>query len=142
MSNDLNRCEYIGRLGKDPEVRYMPSGVAVANFSIAVNEAYKDKNTGEKINKVEWVNIVAWRKLGEICGEYLKKGSKVYVAGKSKTRKWQDQQGQDRYTTEIIASEIQMLDSRQPENGGVPESSRVPENGGVPESGFDDDIPF
>ena len=113
MSKDLNRGDFIGRLGRDPESRFMPSGGAVANFSIACGDDYRDKQTGQKVEQVNWINIVAFGRLAEIVGEYLKKGSKVYVSGKQVTRKWQDKTtGADRYTTEIVASEMQMLDSR------------------------------
>lgn len=141
MSNDLNRCEFIGRLGKDPEARYMPSGEAVANFSIAVGSQWKNKS-GEKQESTEWVNIAVFGKLAEICIEYLKKGSQVYVAGKIKTRKWQDKSGADRYTTEIVATDMQML-------GGKPESSTaapLPHVADTPNHGafidFASDIPF
>lgn len=110
--NDLNQCNFIGRLGKDPETRYMTNGDAVTNFSIAVGEKWAVKSTGEKQERTEWVNVVAWRKLGEICGEYLTKGSQVMISGKMSTNKWQDQDGNDRYTTSIIASNMQMLGSR------------------------------
>ena len=99
MSKDLNLCQFIGRLGKDPEVRYTPDGKAVANFSIACSDDYKAKS-GEKIEQTNWIKIVAWGRLAEICGEYLKKGSQVYIAGKQVTRKWQDKDGNDRYSTE------------------------------------------
>lgn len=108
----LNRCEFIGRIGKDPEVRYTQSGTAVASFSVACSEKWKDKN-GDKQESTEWVRCVAWNKLGEICGEYLKKGSLVYVAGKMQTRKWQDQNGNDKFSTEIIVNDLKMLDSRK-----------------------------
>lgn len=107
MANDLNQCNFIGRLGVDPEIRYLPQGGAVANFSIACNWKSKDKEGSE------WIKIVAYERLAEICGEYLRKGSKVFISGKQRTRKWQDQQGVERYTTEIIANEMQMLDGKQ-----------------------------
>ena len=143
MSNDLNRCEFIGRLGQDPEIRYMPNGDAVANISIACGESWKDKNTGEKQERTEWVRVSAFKKLAEIIGEYLHKGSQVYISGKMRTRKWQDKDGNDRYTTEIIADQMQMLDSRsgaQNDNQSPQEpANAVPE----PQGGFDDsDIPF
>lgn len=108
----INKVIILGNLGNDPEVKYLPNGDAVTNFSIATGESWNDKQTGEKVEKTEWHRIVAFRKLGEICGEYLKKGSKVYIEGKLQTRKWQDQNGGDRYTTEIVANDMQMLDSR------------------------------
>lgn len=107
----LNKCIFIGNLTKDPDIRYMPNGEAVANFSIACNESWKDKN-GQKQEKVEYINIVAYRKLAEIIGEYVKKGSSIYIEGRIQTRKWQTKEGQDRYTTEIIADQMQMLGSR------------------------------
>lgn len=109
MAKDLNMWQGIGRLGRDPEVRYLPNGDAVANFSIACGDDYKDKS-GNKVEQAEWVNIVAYRKLAEIIGEYLKKGSQVYVQGKLQTRKW-EKDGVTRYSTEIIANQMQMLGS-------------------------------
>lgn len=106
-----NHCSFIGRLGKDPETRHTQAGDAVCNFSVAVDESYKGKD-GQKVDKTEWVNCVAWRKLGEICGHYLTKGSLVAVSGKMQTRKWQDSNGQDRYTTEILLDEMRMLGSK------------------------------
>lgn len=108
----LNKVMLIGNLGRDPEVRYMPNGDAVANFSIATTENYKDKN-GDKQERTEWHNIVCYRRLGEIAGQYLKKGRSVYIEGKIQTRKWQDKEGKDRYTTEIIADEMKMLGGRE-----------------------------
>ncbi|MFI3190479.1 single-stranded DNA-binding protein [Crenothrix sp. D3] len=108
----LNKVTLIGRLGADPEVRYMPSGGAVANISLATNFRWKDKQTGEKKESTEWHRVVFFNRLAEIVGEYLKKGGQVYIEGRLKTRKWQDQNGHDRYSTEIIATEMQMLDSR------------------------------
>ncbi len=108
----LNKVTLIGRLGADPEVRYMPSGGAVANISLATNFRWKDKQTGEKKESTEWHRVVFFNRLAEIVGEYLKKGGQVYIEGRLQTRKWQDQGGHDRYTTEIIATEMQMLDSR------------------------------
>lgn len=106
-----NHCSFIGRLGKDPETRHTQAGDAVCNFSVAVDESYKGKD-GQKVEKTEWVNCVAWRKLGETCGQYLTKGSLVAVSGKMQTRKWQDSNGQDRYTTEILLDEMRMLGSK------------------------------
>lgn len=118
MARGINKVILIGNLGKDPEIRYTPSGGAVANMTIATSESWKDKNTGENQERTEWHRVVMFNRLGEIAGEYLKKGSKVYIEGKLQTRKWQDQQGQDRYTTEIVANEMQMLDSRGGASGG------------------------
>ena len=108
----LNKVTLIGRLGADPEVRYMPTGGAVANITLATNFRWKDKQTGEKKESTEWHRVVFFNRLAEIAGEYLKKGSQLYVEGRLQTRKWQGQDGQDRYTTEIIATEMHMLDSR------------------------------
>lgn len=108
----VNKVIIVGNLGNEPEMRTMPNGEAVANISVATSESWRDKNTGENREITEWHRIVLFRRLGEIAGEYLHKGSKVYIEGKLKTRKWQDQNGQDRYSTEIIADQLQMLDSR------------------------------
>jgi len=108
----LNKVTLIGRLGADPEVRYMPTGGAVANITLATNFRWKDKQSGEKKESTEWHRVVFFNRLAEIAGEYLKKGSQLYVEGRLQTRKWQGQDGQDRYTTEIIATEMHMLDSR------------------------------
>jgi single-strand DNA-binding protein len=107
----MNQCNFIGRLSADPEVRYLQDGTAVANFTIACGEKWKDKQ-GQQQEKTEWVRIVAWRKLGEICGEYLTKGSMVFISGKMDTRKWDDQEGNTRYTTEIVAREMKMIGGR------------------------------
>lgn len=112
MARGVNKVILIGNLGRDPEIRYMPNGGAVANLALATSESWKDKNTGEQQEKTEWHRVVLFRRLAEIAGEYLKKGSKVYIEGKLQTKKWQDNQGQDRYTTEIVGDELQMLDSR------------------------------
>ena len=149
MARGINKVILVGNLGRDPEVRYMANGQAVANVTIATSETWKDKNTGEQQEKTEWHRVVFFRRLAEIVGEYLKKGSKIYVEGKLQTRKWQDQQGQDRYTTEIIANEMQMLDSRGSGAGAnnFSESSPPPiEESQSPRMAtagdFDDDIPF
>lgn len=113
MSKGVNKVILVGNLGRDPETRYMPSGGAVTTLSIATSESWKDKQTGQQQERTEWHRVVFFNRLAEIAGEYLKKGSKVYVEGSLRTRKWQDQQsGQDRFSTEIVASEMQMLDSR------------------------------
>jgi len=152
MQRGVNKVILVGNLGQDPEVRYMPNGNAVANITVATSETWKDKNTGDNQEKTEWHRVVMFRRLGEIAGEYLKKGSKVYIEGKLQTRKWQDKNGQDRYTTEIVADQMQMLDSRG--GGGAPmESSsfdQSSQSSGAPAvapaagaAGFeDDDIPF
>lgn len=167
MARGVNKVILVGNLGKDPEVRYMPSGGAVANITLATQEQWKDKG-GEKQERTEWHNVVFYNKLAEIAGEYLRKGSQVYVEGSIRTRKWQDKEGKDRYTTEIIASEMQMLggsgggrgagggssapfDSAGGDSGyssrPAPSSGSKPQEstGGFDNSGFgdiDDDIPF
>lgn len=116
----LNKVLLIGNLGRDPEMRYMPDGSAICNFSIATTESWKDKNSGQKQEKTEWHNIVMYRRLAEIAGQYLKKGSSVYIEGRLQTRKWQDKNtGQDRYTTEILADEMKMLGGRGGSGGGA-----------------------
>lgn len=112
MARGINKVILIGNVGQDPEVKYMPSGGAVTNLSLATSETWKDKNTGQPQERTEWHRVVFFNRLGEIAGEYLRKGSKVYVEGSLRTRKWQGQDGTDRYTTEIVASEMQMLDGR------------------------------
>lgn len=118
MARGINKVILIGNIGQDPEVKYMPSGGAVTNVSVATSETWKDKNTGQPQERTEWHRVVFFNRLGEIAGEYLKKGSKVYIEGALRTRKWQAQDGTDRYTTEIVASEMQMLDGRG-ENTGM-----------------------
>ena len=150
MARGVNKAIIVGNLGRDPEIRYAASGAAVANVSIATTDSWKDKQTGENNEKTEWHRVVFFGRLAEIAGEYLKKGSQVYIEGRLQTRKWQDQSGQDRYTTEIVANDMQMLGSR---GGGAPaannfeggsgSSSSGQSSGGVrPTSDFDDDIPF
>lgn len=132
----VNKVIVLGNLGKDPEVRHLPNGDAVCNFSLATTESWKDKD-GNKQDKTEWHNIVIFRKLAEIAGEYLKKGRPVYIEGRLQTRKWQDKEGKDRYTTEIVADQMQML-------GGREEAKEVAKPTQVP-TGFEDmadDIPF
>jgi len=138
-------------LGQDPEVRYSPEGGAMANISIATSDIWKDKNTGEQKEKTEWHRVIAFKRLAEIMGEYLRKGSKVYIEGKLQTRKWQDKNGVDRYTTEIVAREMQMLDNRGGEvagNNAVQDSHNQAKSNGYapqadePKPDFDDDIPF
>lgn len=124
MANDLNQCNFIGRLGQDVEIKYLPSGEAVANLSIAVGESWKDKQTGAKQERTEWIRAVAFGKLADIMGQYLAKGSKVFIGGKMRTRKWQDQSGADRYSTEIVVKDMQMLDSRQ--EGGQQSQQQQP----------------
>lgn len=117
MARGVNKVILVGNLGQDPETRYMPSGGAVTNITVATSESWKDKQTGQPQERTEWHRVVFFNRLAEIAGEYLKKGSKVYLEGSLRTRKWQDQSGQDRYTTEIVAAEMQMLDSRS--GGGM-----------------------
>lgn len=142
----VNRVTLIGRLGRDPEQRFTQAGTAVANFSIAVSEQWKDKQTGERQEKTEWVRICAFGRLAEIMAEYLHKGSLVYIEGKLQTRSW-EQDGQTRYMTEVVAQQMQMLDSRGG-NGDSAPASRARQSGGSPpaqhvdDEPFDDDIPF
>ena len=156
MARGVNKVILVGNLGKDPEVRYSPNGGAVANITLATSESWKDKTSGEKQEKTEWHRVVFFGRLAEIAGEYLKKGAQIYVEGRLQTRKWQDKEGKDRYTTEIVAGEMQMLGGR--EGRGAPSefdqsadegrsSGRAPATaagGGksAPPSDFDDDIPF
>lgn len=140
--SSLNQCNFIGRLGRDPETRYLTNGDAVTNITLAVDESYKDKS-GNKIDKCEWVNITFYRKLAEIVGEYLIKGSLVYVSGKMQTRKFTDKDGIERYKTEIIASDMKMLSSKQ--NANSNESDPAQQRSDNANTGFDnmdDDIPF
>ena len=118
MARGVNKVIIVGNCGQDPETRFMPSGGAVTNLSIATSESWKDKNSGDQQERTEWHRVVFFNRLAEIAGEYVKKGSKLYVEGSLRTRKWQGQDGQDRYTTEIVASEMQMLDSRGGPQGG------------------------
>ena len=167
MAKGINKVILIGNLGAAPEIRYMPSGSAVATLSIATSESWKDKQTGERQDRTEWHRVAIFNRLAEVARDYLKKGSKVYVEGSLRTRKWQDKNGQDRYTTEIIANDLQMLDAK----GGPGDQSMPPEyemfsqqagdsapdfssdNGNMgtssagsssnhPDKNFDDDIPF
>ena len=147
----VNKVIVVGNLGKDPETRFLPDGKAVCNFSVATTDKWKDKATGDAKEATEWHRISSFGRLAEICGEYLKKGSQVYVEGKLRTRKWQDKEGQDRYTTEIIADAMQMLGSRSGMGGGEPRDTREPPAAGEsrpakkPAGQFqdmDDDIPF
>lgn len=168
----INKVIIVGNLGQDPETRYSAGGAAITNVSVATSDSWKDKQTGQMQEKTEWHRIVFFNRLAEIAGEYLRKGSKVYIEGKLQTRKWQDNNGQDRYTTEIVANEMQMLDSRgegQGMGGGAGGYGQAPQQGGyqqapaapqaAPQSApqgapqghaapppamdsFDDDIPF
>ena len=162
MARGVNKVILVGNLGKDPETRYFPEGGAITNVTLATSESWKDRNTGEQQERTEWHRVTFRGRLAEIAGEYLRKGSKVYVEGKLATRKWQDQQGNDRYTTEVQALEMQMLDSRSA-GGNMGDSSQNsrPNYQSAPATqqqapayqpkaqpamaepiGFDDDIPF
>ena len=147
MARGVNKVIIVGNLGNDPDTKYMPSGSAVTNLSVATNESWKDKQTGEQKDRTEWHRVAMFGRLAEIAAEYLRKGSQVYIEGKLRTRKWQDQQGNDRYSTEIIADEMQMLGGRS--GGGAPAmggGGGSPPPGAPPVGGggndFDDDIPF
>ena len=145
MARGVNKVILVGNLGQDPEIKYMPSGQAICNISIATTESWNDKTSGEKVEKTEWHRIVFFRRLAEIAGEYLRKGSQVYVEGRLQTRKWQDQSGNDRYTTEIVANEMQMLGGKGGGVASMPESSpssSQPEPAAAGADDFDDDIPF
>ena len=154
MARGVNKVIVVGNLGQDPETRYIPSGSAVTNLRIATNESWKDKQTGEQKDRTEWHSVAMFGRLAEIAAEYLRKGSQVYIEGKLRTRKWQDKDGNDRYTTEIIADEMQMLGNRA--GGGAstisdsPPPTNAPPTNAPPtnappqssENDFDDDIPF
>ena len=137
----INKAIILGRLGADPEVKRMQSGDAVANINIATSEAWKDKATGEKREKTQWHRVVLWQRLAEVAEQYLKKGDQIYIEGKIETRKWQDSAGQDRYTTEIRAQNMQMLGSSSGHGNQAQPSQSKPET--QPQhQGFDDDVPF
>ena len=158
MARGINKVILIGNLGRDPEMRYTQSQQAVANFSVATSESWTDRTTNERRERTEWHRVVCFRRLAEICGEYLHKGSKVYIEGSLQTRSWEGQDGQTRYTTEVVAREMQMLDSRG-EGGYVPQQEAGAPDPGAgpaqprtgpraepppppPEDDFEDDIPF
>jgi single-strand DNA-binding protein len=156
MARGINKVILVGNLGNDPDTRYLPDGGAVTNISIATSESWKDRNTGQQNERTEWHRVVFFRRLAEIAGEYLKKGSKVYIEGKLRTRQW-EKEGQKHYTTEIVADEMQMLDSRGDGmgggmgSGGYSQPARQNNGGGStpapaydspPPEDFDDDIPF
>ena len=161
MARGINKVILVGNVGQDPETRFSGSGAAITNVSIATSETWKDKQTGQPQERTEWHRVVFFNRLGEIAGEYLKKGSKVYVEGSLRTRKWKDKEGNDRYTTEIVASEMQMLDSRGGGQGGGDNYTPAQRSGGFDQSNanqsnnspsaapapagaddWDDDIPF
>ena len=137
----INKAILIGNLGRDPEIRYTPEGRAVANFSIATSDRWKDKESGEMQVRTEWHRIVAFGRLGEICGEYLAKGRQVYIEGRIQTRDWEDRDGNKRYTTEIVASQMQMLGGRDAAGGAIESTSRGAPQSPPPDTP-DDDIPF
>lgn len=148
MAKGINKVILIGSLGQDPEAKFLPSGGAVTNISIATSESWKDKQTGQPQERTEWHRVAIFNRLAEIAGEYLKKGSKVYIEGSLRTRKWQDKSGSDRYTTEIVAREMQMLDSR---NSGSPSPAPQAQQPAPAQLGnpapaafddYDDEIPF
>ncbi len=151
MARGVNKVIIVGNLGQDPETRYMPSGSAVTNFTVATNESWKDKQTGEQKERTEWHRVSMFNRLAEVAAEYLRKGSQVYIEGKLRTRKWQGKDGNDRYTTEIIADEMQMLGGRggggfggggggSQGDGGQGGGGNAPPQPGPDD--FDDDIPF
>ena len=141
-SRGVNKAILVGHLGRDPEIRYAASGAAIANVSLATSESWKDKQTGENQERTEWHRVVFFGRLAEIVGEYLKKGSQVYVEGRIQTRKWQDKDGNDRYTTEIVANDMQMLGGRSSGADDMPAANASGGGGGAPPADFDDDIPF
>lgn len=162
MARGINKAILIGNLGNDPDMRYTASGTAIANISLATAESWRDKNSGEQQERTEWHRIVFFGRLAEVVGEYLRKGSQIYVEGRIQTRKWQDKEGNDRYSTEVVANEMQMLGGRGGAGAGAPmntnSQARAPEArntapppdksapavrpGAAPADDFDDDIPF
>ena len=156
MARGVNKVILVGNLGKDPEIKYTASGAAIANLTIATTDSWNDKQTGEKVEKTEWHRVVAFQRLAEIMGEYLKKGGQVYIEGRLQTRKWQDQSGQDRWTTEVVANDMQMLGGRGGDAGGGqqqggggggfrnnPQPQQQAASKPATENDFsDDDIPF
>ena len=145
MARGINKVILIGNLGSDPEVRYLPSGNAVANLNVATSESWKDRQTGEQQERTEWHRVVIFGKLAEIAGQYLRKGSKVYLEGKLQTRKWQDQQGQDRYSTEVVIDingQMQMLDGRSDSAPQTQQRPRQQASAPAADDEFIDDVPF
>ncbi len=143
MSKGVNKAIIVGNLGKDPEIRYTASGSAIANCTIATSETWKDKQSGEKQEKTEWHRVVFFNRLAEVVAEYVKKGQQIYIEGRIQTRKWQNQEGKDQYTTEIVADKMQMLGGRQ---DTAPKSQpAAPQQASAPQAGIDDfdsDVPF
>ena len=147
MARGINKAIVVGNLGRDPEVRYSANGNAIANVTIATTDSWKDRQSGERQEKTEWHRVVFFGRLAEIAGEYLKKGSQVYVEGRLQTRKWEDRDGNERYTTEIVAADMQMRGGRGGGGGGDTQGGSAPDfNETSPASStsgdFDDDIPF
>jgi single-strand DNA-binding protein len=148
MARGVNKAIIVGNLGRDPEVRYSASGSAIANINVATTDSWKDRQSGERQERTEWHRVVFFNRLAEIAGEYLKKGSQVYIEGRIQTRKWEDKDGNDRWTTEIVANEMQMLGSRG--SGGMQDAPAEDFGSASPraaassanDSDFDDDIPF
>jgi len=140
MSNGLNKVLILGNLGADPDIKYTQAGSPVANLSVATSESWKDKTTNEKVEKVEWHRVVVFGRLAEIAGDYLKKGSKIFVEGKLQTRDWEDSEGKKRYTTEVIAREMTMLDSKGDSNASSPQPSNSDSK--QDNDKFEEDIPF
>ncbi len=144
MARGINKVILVGNLGADPDTRYMPSGSAVTNIRVATSESWKDKNTGDQQDRTEWHSVAFFGRLAEVAAEYLRKGSQVYLEGKLRTRKWQDRDGNDRWSTEVIASEMQMLGNRP--GSGAPAQAAAPaavaDAPPAPSPEFDDDIPF
>ena len=147
MARGINKVILVGNLGADPETRYMPSGSAVTNIRVATTESWKDKDTGDQQERTEWRSVAFFGRLAEIVAEYLRKGSQVYIEGKLRTRKWQDREGNDRWSTEVVANELQMLGGRPgsnaPAQAPAPAAAQVGADAPQPPPGeFDDDIPF
>jgi single-strand DNA-binding protein len=158
MARGVNKVILVGNLGQDPESRTTPGGTTVTNIRIATTDSWTDRQSGEKKEQTEWHTVVMWNRLGEIAAEYLKKGSQVYIEGRLQTRKWQDKEGKDRYSTEVVASDMQMLGGRGGGGGGAAQETRDTREGGFSRGGgaaapagassggsgadFDDDIPF
>jgi len=147
MARGINKVILVGNLGADPETRYMPNGTAVTNIRVATTESWKDKDTGDQKENTEWHRVVFFGRLAEIVAEYLRKGSQVYIEGKLRTRKWQDREGNDRWSTEVVANEMQMLGGRPgsnaPAQAPAPAAAQVGADAPQPPPGeFDDDIPF
>lgn len=138
----INKVILVGHLGRDPEMRYTQSGVAVCSFSLATSESYKDRTTGERVTSTEWHNIILWRGLAETAEKFLRKGSQVYIDGKLRTRKWEDKQGMTRYTTEIVGDTMQMLDKKDSSSAPAASQSAAPAQPAQPAAPESDDLPF